>query len=349
MKPTLNIKKLLYQYDCVIIPGFGGFVKNPCGAELNLLNLTLYPPAARITFNKNLQNNDGLLANDISETENISYAEALEQIKEWVKTIQNDLKGNKKVQIVGVGCFQIDVNNKLIFTQSKEFNFLTESFGLSPVLAIPVEREKLQEKVKREVKAAHFEVQRNTNKAKRYRMAAVLIPFLIVLSVVPFFIPKGVDSSHYSDMLPFAFLKKANYTERQVAEAETAEPSVSFEFKNELANMPDTVRYVLLPLYEGGDSMVVRLKEAEPVTTYVKKKESMFTNGYYIVGGCFSVYENAQNFLNKLQSEGYNASIIGKRNNLYTVVYGTYSTRKEAAEKLQAIRENNASAWLLKN
>lgn len=106
-------------------------------------------------------------------------------------------------------------------------------------------------------------------------MAAVLIPLLILLVVIPFLIPKGVDSSHYSDMLPFTFLKKATYVEREIPETETAESSVSFEFKNELANMPDTIRYVLLPLYEGGDSMVVCLKEAEAVTTFVKKTERM--------------------------------------------------------------------------
>lgn len=349
MKPIVNIKKLLYQYDCVIIPGFEGFVKNPCSAELNPFNLTLYPPTARITFNKNLQNNDGLLANYISETENISYAEALLQIKDWVTTTQNDLKENKKVEIDGLGFFHIDINDKLIFTQSKEFNFSTESYGLSPVLAIPVDREKLPEKMKREVKAANIEVQRKTSKAKRYRVAAILMPLLILLVVIPFLIPKGVNSSHYSDMLPFTFLKKATYSEREILETETAESSVSFEFKNELANVPDTIRYISVPLYEGGSSVVVRLKEAEAVTTFVKKTERMSLNSYYVVGGCFSVYENAQHFLNKLQSEGYNASIIGKRKNLFTVVYGTYSTRKEATEQLQAIRENNTSAWLLKN
>jgi hypothetical protein len=341
------IKNLLYKYDCVIVPGFGGFVKNPTSAQVNHLNLTISPPSAKISFNINLQNNDGLLVNYVSENEEISYTAALQKVNECVEKIQVELNESKNVEIEGVGIFYLDSNKKLIFNQSKEYNFLTESFGLYPVLAIPIEREKMPEKIKREIKSASIRAQKNTSKRKRYWV--VVLPILILLAILPVLKPEWFVATQYSDMLPFSFLKNSVYTERIEHYYDKQDVEGVFDFKKELSKISDTTNYTLLPLFEGGKSMPIKLKAAEAVTTYVKKSESILPGRYYVVGGCFAIQENAESFLKKLQLEGYNAAIVGKRNDLYTVVYGTFSSRKHAAEELKKVRQNNTSAWLLKN
>ena len=63
-----HITDLLYRYDCVIVPEFGGFITNRIGAKLNESTQTFYPPTKQITFNSHLKHNDGLLANYIAET-----------------------------------------------------------------------------------------------------------------------------------------------------------------------------------------------------------------------------------------------------------------------------------------
>lgn len=349
MKSDKYIANLLYKYDCVIVPGFGGFVKNPTSAKVNEFNLTISPPTAKITFNRNLQNNDGLLVNYISENEQISYSTALQKVNEWTENMQVELSVSKNIEIEGVGIFYLDSNRKLIFNQSKDYNFLTESFGLSPILAIPVEREKMPEKIKREIKSASVRAQKNTSKRKRYWVAAVALPILILLVSMPFLKPNWFAVTQYSDMLPFSFLKRNTYSERSENYSEKLDVESVFDLKKELLSIPDTINYALLPLFEGGKRMPIKLKEAEAISTYVKKSESILPGRYYVVGGCFAIQENAESFLKKLQLEGYNAAIVGKRNNLFTVVYGTYSNRNDATEELQKVRENNSSAWLLKN
>ena len=70
------IKDLLFIHDCVILPGFGGFVANykPANIDDNLNIVS--PPSKAVGFNRNLSKNDGLLINRLAESENLSYLEA---------------------------------------------------------------------------------------------------------------------------------------------------------------------------------------------------------------------------------------------------------------------------------
>ncbi len=45
------IKDLLYRYDCVIVPHFGGFVTNKTSAQIDEDSLTFYPPTKQVGFN----------------------------------------------------------------------------------------------------------------------------------------------------------------------------------------------------------------------------------------------------------------------------------------------------------
>lgn len=147
------INDLLYRYDCVIIPNFGGFVTNKTGAKVNEETNTLHPPKKEITFNTYLQHNDGLLANYIATNEKISFQDAVKKIAVEVENWKEDLK-KSSIQVASVGKLSLNEENQITFEPNPDSNFLTESFGLSSVNA-DVVRETLQEEntvVKEEVK-----------------------------------------------------------------------------------------------------------------------------------------------------------------------------------------------------
>ena len=73
---------VLQKKDCVIIPDFGGFVANYLPARLDETSNRIFPPSKHLLFNKNLINNDGLLAHRISAEEGVSYESALEKLSE---------------------------------------------------------------------------------------------------------------------------------------------------------------------------------------------------------------------------------------------------------------------------
>ena len=86
MKLEQYISELLYQYDCVVVPGLGGFVANYKSATIQPIQNTFSPPSKSISFNKNLNANDGLLANLIAQKEGVIFDVAIKKIDYYCKT-----------------------------------------------------------------------------------------------------------------------------------------------------------------------------------------------------------------------------------------------------------------------
>jgi len=126
------INDLLYRYDCVVVPNFGGFITNKIGAKVNSFSHTFHPPTKQITFNAHLKQNDGLVVNYIAAVENISFEKALVKISATVTSWNESLK-NGAVVFENIGAIAFNEEKQLIFEPQKEHNFLTNSFGLSTV------------------------------------------------------------------------------------------------------------------------------------------------------------------------------------------------------------------------
>ena len=137
------ISDLLYRYDCVIIPDFGGFVANRVGAQVNNFTHTFSPPTKQITFNGLLKHNDGLLANYIASSENISFEKASTAISLSVIRWQNELQ-SKAVKIENLGSLSLNENKKIVFEPTTHVNYLTDSFGLTAFKSPAIPRYKQQ-------------------------------------------------------------------------------------------------------------------------------------------------------------------------------------------------------------
>ena len=59
---SAHIKTLLQDHDCVILPGFGGFLANPKSAQVDRITHKFTPPQRQFSFNGHLKHNDGLNA-----------------------------------------------------------------------------------------------------------------------------------------------------------------------------------------------------------------------------------------------------------------------------------------------
>lgn len=140
MKLFNYINDLLYRYDCVVVPNFGGFVTNRIGTTIS--SNTFYPPSKQVSFNVNLKHNDGLLANYIASVENISFEKANEKIYSVVLQLQEDIKV-KPVEISSVGSLLLNKDNQIVFTPNNSTNLLTESFGLVEIEASEINRKEV--------------------------------------------------------------------------------------------------------------------------------------------------------------------------------------------------------------
>jgi nucleoid DNA-binding protein len=118
----LYIGELLFEHDCVIIPSFGGFVARAASANFAKTGNILLPPSKSIVFNKNLANNDGLLAGYIMQKENASYQQATSVIENFVNQCKQQLETQKRFEISGLGVLYKSAENVILFEQDISCN-----------------------------------------------------------------------------------------------------------------------------------------------------------------------------------------------------------------------------------
>ncbi|HSQ47637.1 MAG TPA: SPOR domain-containing protein [Lutibacter sp.] len=168
------ISDLLYRYECVIVPNFGGFVTNEISAKVNHFTHTFYPPSNQLTFNSHLQNNDGLLANYVAAAKKISYSEALESIEkdvaEWKLLLNVEV-----LELENIGLLKLNKERKLIFEPSNSINYLTASFGLGSYVSPAIKRVVYKEKIKQLETSSTELTKRKTPAFIKYAATAAIL------------------------------------------------------------------------------------------------------------------------------------------------------------------------------
>ena len=126
-----HIVKLLARHDYVVVPNFGGFVVQQQSAEIMPDKIT--PPQATIGFNPLMLHGDGLLAIEISRSEQISYRQAMELILKEVEKLKLILKSNETVQMGSIGMIQLDDSGNILFFPAEKVDFLPQNLGLTDI------------------------------------------------------------------------------------------------------------------------------------------------------------------------------------------------------------------------
>lgn len=315
------IKELLVLHDCVIFPGLGGFVAQYATSSISDNNLTFKPPFKQILFNKNLTNNDGLLANSISKEWGISYEESVEKISSLLFKINNEIKTNKQFSFEGIGILY-EVNGILNFKQQSE-NLLMESFGLRSInmndfLSHSSEGKIISIKSKSDVKQI----------IKNWSVAAAVIVLLFYSAWIPLktnLFNRDSDFS-YSDLNPFTFSKRGP----------------SQEIKSNLVHkVPLSSENIV------SKSLIKTKKEIKkPISISLNNKTKSFS--YEVIIGSFEEEKNAKNLIKKLRKKSFKARQLPFFKQLFRVSAGKFSNKKNAVEYQKQIKKKlHISSWIL--
>jgi len=155
MKIARYIGDLLYDYECVVIPGLGGFLTNDKSSTIQPNTHHFHPPFKQVMFNAYLKTNDGLLVNYIAREENISYKEAKAQVDKFVYLCDNALKSGKRINFHKVGSIYLNKNEKIVFEQAGTINYNADAFGLTGFVSPSIRRANAEEKLREVVGAGH--------------------------------------------------------------------------------------------------------------------------------------------------------------------------------------------------
>lgn len=357
-----HIASLLHHYDCVIIPDFGGFITSDKSGYVDSKAGVFNPPYKQILFNRNLTNNDGLLANQIaSEEDNINYYEANLLLNQFKEACYARLNSEGRVEIEKVGVLFFDAEKNIQFQQSSK-NFLLSSFGLSPkfLIPLPIEKEVVVKKeipVEKKVVVKPIQEEKvlvnrpsakpEPTKKKKSRKGVWVSLIAIPLVVGGLFFANqmgyvGESKLQLSNLNPFKSQEQQVYSPR----------TSSFEL-------------ILSGLQEekvvGNEEVLTSVKEELEVipekvdSTYVHKeiiKEVVHedtSKPYHVIGGCFSDKSNAEGLVKTWKEKGEEASIVDMKGNLYRVSLNSFASRTEANQFRDKVEyEAGISTWILK-
>ena len=347
MKLETYISELLYQYDCVVVPGLGGFVANYKSATIQSVQNTFSPPSKSISFNKNLNANDGLLANLIAQKEGFNFDIAIKKIDEAVVSINRDLKLKKRVLLNDVGTLFLDAENRTQFEPQTSINYLLGSYGLAVFQKQPIQRVTLEEKITKEFvdRTAPMVVVKNS-KSRQWAYAAAVT----VLAFGAGWMTNNADLNaelNYANLNPFTPDVRAVYSPVK-SSLKVNEEIKTKTVKEQVAEADENAYFLSVTFNKEDSPVIVQLREkpiAEAVSTYVAVAKQELH--YHIVAGCFSEKRNAKKMVKKLKKQGFESFIVGKRKGLWAVSYNSFVTRKEAVNALEFAQDHNDKAWIL--
>ncbi len=148
MQLETYISDLLYRYECVIVPGFGAFLTQAVSAKVDEDTNAFYPPKKVLSFNEQLKNNDGLLANYIADIEKTPYEAAVKKISKKTKSLKSYLAQGETLSFKNIGDITLSNEGKITFEPSYHLNYLTDAFGLTQFVSPNITREVYKEEVK---------------------------------------------------------------------------------------------------------------------------------------------------------------------------------------------------------
>ncbi len=309
MDLSQNISQLLYRYQCVVVPGFGGFLNDTQSAELNENTNLFFPPRKTIYFNANLVNNDGLIANHISISNKISYDDAVRYINLEVASWKETLNQNQVVSLKNIGSLSLNYENRIVFVPSNELNYLTSSFGLNSYVSPMITREILKKEATFTSESIVPEVVLlETKKQNHYLKYAAI--FLITSGIGGL-----VGNKIYQDKV------QKNRLLVEVAVQKKIESKIQ-----------EATFFISNPL---SASVTINLKTD--------------VLNYHVVAGAFKLQKNAQKRYNELISKGFSPKILTPNNHgLIPVLYGSYASYGDARTEMNRIQKTtNPDAWVL--
>jgi cell division septation protein DedD len=318
-----SIAELLTCHNCVIIPGFGGFIGNYSPARIDPVYHAFHPPAKKLLFNINLRQNDGLLANAVAASMGVSYTDACKLIDDFIEDCRFSLKAGKPFILPDVGQLYSGQEGIIFFEQDPGSNLLPDAFGLTSFISPPIIRNSSGINPDWEIPGQVAQPARKFVFPRAIKWAAAV--------ALPVGIAAIIGVTQY-DKITANIANSAGMLNSVLARF--SEPSPVTKKTAPVPAKITLVQPVAVPIPE------------PPVTVNPVAVEN--NDSYAVIVGAFKIKENAEKLVAELQTRGVDASIFDQsRTGLFRVTIGTSSDMSEAKNMLASVSADFSGAWIL--
>ena len=344
-----HIEILLLSNDCVIIPGFGGFMTHHINARYEEDDFMFLPPLRTLGFNPQLTMNDSLLTQSYVEAYDLSYPEALRRIEDEVCELRQHLESEGEYELNDIGVLSLNEDGKIIFTPCEAGILTPELYGLGTF-----EMHRLEKTETKEILPA------KNAKTVLLKTESESEPETFVL-----------PTEELEEEEERALVIKMSWIRNCVAVAAAilvfflmTTPVVNSDTDRNVSQLNSSVLFQNMPKDSNMEKIVITKEEAAPVeakedivATDTLKNEKIEVEDKTVTETCFRLVlasyvtkKNAQALVERLQKDGYQDAEVYIRNNVTRVVYGHFKTLNEAYNKLNSIhaKKDFADAWVMK-
>lgn len=344
-----GIKEQLFSNDYLVLPNFGGFVLKKSSAHFSSSGTLLLPPAKSVSFNVQLKQNDGLFVQWLQNELKCEAKDALMHLNDFAEYCKSLLQNRGRLTIDGIGFFYLDFENNICFEPQQQANFLTSSFGLTPVsckeldIEIPVKNETVF--VDRKIDATETIKKEEIKKRRNYRKVAIVaVSGALLFSSLVLIISNNKISGRIKASL-LGKETKTVYSPVNYSDIKLNDLNIS---KSDYVADANGIAAIELD----NKTISVQAMEVEASTTKVLKhtyasKVNFSHKNFEVVLGCFSVLNNAHKMVKKLSDQQVKAAVSGQNEKgLYVVSGGGYNTKEEALAHLNELKGTFPNAWI---
>lgn len=365
------LKKLLFQYDCIVVPELGAFLTHYQPASFTESNGLYLPPRKRVAFNEALRLDDGILVNYIMLHEPVTREGAQRHISQFAADLRQQVTASGRFEMEGIGTFTRNEEGKLQFEPSLRHNFFGESFGMSAVSAQSLTTPAIEAVVVADTPTAIGPVlaEEKTTLTPlprslplwRVAAAALLVGSLGLVSYFSVLKPGEPQQSSLDPgtllRVPAALYKKTTGTPKPAASlTQTAlvklPPATPSPKPVVIAVATPKPTAIALPVAMPTVTKVAPAKRSSSTVVHLTRP-GRTTPYYTVIAGSFSRKRNALRFKRQLQKAGYADAFVllpPRRGQLYKVAAVGSASRQEAIASIHSINTiAGTKAWIYKN
>ena len=374
-----HIELLLRDNDCVILPGFGGFIAHDVPAYYVSEEGLYYPPSRSISFNASITMNDGLLAQSYMKSYQVDYARANYMIDVAVEQLTDVLDEEGTATLPHIGTLTQDINQSLQFVADEAGIASPLHFGLGSFLIRDLAQlvnapHKAEPTITHTAKTIDLHIRKDVLR-RVVSTAAVFLLLLMVALPTGDHQPTDIAALRLTEIittpqaqpveaiaipcdtaivaLPVAEELAAPTFEAEVIPAAEMQPeAATIETPAEVIAEEPTIKPIVeqapiaeptpAPVAEAAIEPVVEVA-VEPAASTVSEKT------YHIIVASLPNHRGADETLSQYARMGYTGASLVERDDRVRISLMQFADKAEANAQLAILRQQDKfkSAWLL--
>lgn len=365
-----HIEVLLLDNDCVIVPGFGGFISHRVSSRRVEEENLFLPPYRTIGFNPAMKLNDGLLVQSYMLAYDASYPEAIKLVESKVEELEGILQSDGEYELHGIGKLRQNIEGQNSFLPLESGILSPSLYGLGSFELLTLDEISHREEEERQAKEAAIaatkkqepvlepsfiseqnesKLDESSRRRERYiNIAAACIAIVLTcLLALPFTnigksskelknqsLSEVVTKDYRSIMTKFFDALSLNTSTPKadvIKTSESAKKNSRIKQKNEVKKNATDTTAALKPALEP-------VKEEVQTTSAIAVSEQKSAPYYTIVLASQVSQKNAEIFIEKLNKRtGIQAEIL--KDKFTRIVYSKFQTQEEAQQKKAELKD----------